>query len=50
MDEFIKVMKNEPKVCNYIDMPIQHISDNILKNMRRRSTGDSIKKTIDKLR
>lgn len=49
-DELIKVMKNEPKVCNYIDMPIQHISDNILENMRRRSTGDSIKKTIDKLR
>ena len=49
-DELIKVMKNEPKVCNYIDMPIQHISDNILENMRRRSTGDSIKKTIDRLR
>ena len=49
-DELIDVIKNEPKVCKYIDMPIQHISDNVLKKMRRASRGASIKATIDKLR
>ncbi|MBR2673883.1 MAG: 30S ribosomal protein S12 methylthiotransferase RimO [Mogibacterium sp.] len=49
-DELIEVIKNEPKICKYIDMPIQHISDNVLKRMRRASRGDSIKSTIKKLR
>jgi ribosomal protein S12 methylthiotransferase len=49
-DELIEVIKNEPKICNYIDMPIQHISDNVLKSMRRASRSESIKATIDKLR
>ena len=49
-DELIDAIASEPKVCNYIDIPIQHISDNVLKLMRRRSSGDSIKDVIRKLR
>ena len=49
-DELIDTIANEPKICNYIDIPIQHISDHVLKLMRRQSTGDSIKAAIDKLR
>ena len=49
-DELIQVIKNEDKICKYIDMPIQHISDNVLKSMRRASRSASIKATIDKLR
>ena len=49
-DELIDVMLNEPKVCKYIDIPIQHISDNVLRRMRRRSTGASIRECITKLR
>ena len=49
-DELIETIASEPKICNYIDMPIQHISDNVLKMMRRRSSGDSIREVIRKLR
>ena len=49
-DELIETIASEPKICKYIDMPIQHISDNVLRLMRRRSTGDSIKAVITKLR
>ena len=49
-DELIEVMKNEPKICNYLDIPIQHISNNVLNAMKRRSSGKSIRATIKKLR
>ncbi|MBQ6440714.1 MAG: 30S ribosomal protein S12 methylthiotransferase RimO [Mogibacterium sp.] len=49
-DELIDTIANEPKICKYIDMPIQHISDHVLNRMRRQSTGDSIKSIIEKLR
>ena len=49
-DELIDVITNEEKICKYIDMPIQHISDNVLRRMRRQSTGASIKEVIAKLR
>ena len=49
-DDLIDVIAKEPKICKYIDMPIQHISDNVLHLMRRQSTGDSIKSVITKLR
>ena len=49
-DELIETMKQEDKICNYIDIPIQHVVDPVLKGMRRKSTGDSIRKTIAKLR
>ena len=49
-DELIDTIAKEPKICKYIDMPIQHVSDNVLELMRRRSTGDSIRSVIRKLR
>lgn len=49
-DELIQVMAQEEKVCNYIDIPIQHASDKILKSMNRRSTKASIQNTIERLR
>ena len=49
-DELIDVICKEPKICNYLDIPIQHISDNVLNLMRRRSSGASIRKTIAHLR
>lgn len=49
-DELIESIKNLDKVCKYIDMPIQHISDNVLKMMGRRTTGKDIKAIIRKLR
>ncbi|QHI73765.1 30S ribosomal protein S12 methylthiotransferase RimO [Aminipila terrae] len=49
-DELIEVMASEKKVCHYIDIPIQHSSDKILKLMNRRSTHESIMNKIHKLR
>lgn len=49
-EEFITEMATNPKVLPYIDMPIQHASDNILRLMGRRSTKAELHKTIDKLR
>ena len=49
-DELIEVMASEPKVCHYIDIPIQHASDSVLKAMRRRSTEESIRGTIKRLK
>ena len=37
-EDVLDVIRDEPKVCHYIDMPLQHISDNILKSMRRGTT------------
>lgn len=36
--DVLELMKREPKICNYIDIPLQHISDNVLKSMRRGTT------------
>lgn len=49
-DELINVVKENDKICKYFDIPIQHISDAVLKRMNRKSTGDTIKATIKKLR
>lgn len=49
-DSLIEVIKNEPKVCHYLDMPIQHASDNILKRMGRRTTKQELKDVIARLR
>lgn len=49
-DELIEEIKNNPKVLHYIDMPLQHISDNVLHAMNRQSTSESIKNLIEKLR
>lgn len=49
-DELIEVMAREEKVCKYLDIPIQHASDTILKSMNRRSSRERIEGTIEKLR
>lgn len=49
-DELIVEMSSNPKICNYIDMPIQHISDAVLKKMGRRGTSTLIDGVINKLR
>ena len=49
-DELIEVMAAEEKICDYIDIPIQHSADGVLKAMRRRSTESSIRDTIARLR
>ena len=49
-DELIKVVKENDKICNYFDIPIQHISDRVLKRMNRRSTSETIRNVISKIR
>ncbi len=49
-DKLIQVIKENNKICNYFDIPIQHISDSVLKRMNRKSNGESIRKLIQKLR
>ena len=49
-DELIQVIKEEDKICKYIDMPIQHASDNILKRMGRRTNRADLVEIIGKLR
>ena len=49
-DELIDVIANEPKIVKYLDIPIQHISDHLLKSMHRRGTGEEIRALFRKLR
>lgn len=49
-DELIQVMKKEKKICHYLDLPIQHASDRILKRMGRRTTRAQLTAIIEKLR
>ena len=49
-DELIEVVKNNEKICNYFDMPIQHISNKVLKRMNRKSDKENIEKVIKKIR
>ena len=49
-DELIETMAAEGKICKYIDIPLQHVSDNVLSGMGRRSTAKSIRETIGRLR
>lgn len=48
--DVIEVMKNEPKICNYLDIPLQHISDPILESMKRGTTQAKTTKLLHKLR
>lgn len=48
--ELISVMKQEEKICHYLDMPIQHADDNILKRMGRRTDREQLRSTIMTLR
>jgi ribosomal protein S12 methylthiotransferase len=49
-DELLDVIKDEPKICKYIDLPIQHINNSILRSMNRRVTRKDIEKIIAKAR
>lgn len=49
-EDVLEVIKNEPKVCNYIDIPLQHISTNLLKSMRRGTTKEKTNALLDEFR
>ncbi|MCI9072314.1 MAG: 30S ribosomal protein S12 methylthiotransferase RimO [Lachnospiraceae bacterium] len=49
-EELIQTIKKEPKVCNYLDIPIQHASDRILRRMGRRTTQGQLREMIGRLR
>lgn len=49
-EDVLDVMHENPKVCKYIDIPLQHISDNMLKSMRRGITSEKSRKLIETLR
>ena len=49
-DELIQVIKEEDKICNYLDLPIQHASDGILKRMGRRTSKKQLIEIVEKLR
>lgn len=49
-DELIATIRDQEKIANYIDLPLQHANDRILKAMNRRGTADEIRNTIEKLR
>lgn len=49
-DELIETIKTEPKICHYLDIPIQHGSDHILKRMGRRTNQAQLRQMVEKLR
>ena len=49
-EDLVKVIKEEEKVCNYVDIPIQHVNDKILEAMNRKTNGRFIRKLIERLR
>lgn len=49
-DELIQVIKEESKICRYLDMPIQHAADGVLRRMGRRTNQQQLRDTISKLR
>ncbi|GAB4303102.1 MAG: 30S ribosomal protein S12 methylthiotransferase RimO [Desulfuromonadia bacterium] len=49
-DELIELLKSEPKLCRYLDIPLQHISDPVLRRMNRRSTEEEQRRLIRRLR
>ncbi len=49
-DELIALMKSDPRICPYLDMPIQHVNDKVLRDMRRTTSKADIISTIVKLR
>jgi ribosomal protein S12 methylthiotransferase len=48
--DVIETMKNQPKICNYLDIPLQHASDNMLKAMRRGTTREKTTQLIKEIR
>ncbi len=49
-DELIETIASEPKICNYVDLPLQHASDAVLRRMRRGDTKESIRALLKKIR
>ncbi|MEO8233174.1 MAG: 30S ribosomal protein S12 methylthiotransferase RimO [Ignavibacteriota bacterium] len=49
-DELIEEIKTNPKICKYVDIPLQHISDDVLRSMRRGVTAERTRKLLNKLR
>ena len=49
-DELIEVMKTEEKICNYFDIPIQHVSDRMLQGMKRAITGEDSKNLLRRIK
>lgn len=49
-EDVLEVMANNPKVCRYVDIPLQHISDNMLKSMRRGTTKSKTYKLLEDMR
>ncbi len=49
-EDVLEIIKNEPKVCNYIDIPLQHINSDILKAMKRGTTHEKTNALLDKFR
>ncbi len=48
--DVLELMKKEPKICNYIDIPLQHISDSVLKSMRRGTTQEKTTQLLNEFR
>ena len=48
--QLLDTIKEHPNICRYIDMPIQHISDDVLQQMNRKITGDKIRKLLDTIK
>ena len=49
-DELIQTMKNEKKICHYLDLPVQHASDSVLRRMGRRTTRQELEDIVNRLR
>lgn len=49
-EKLIQVMKSQPKICHYLDLPIQHASNSVLKRMGRKTTREDLEKIIEGLR
>lgn len=49
-DELLALMISEPKICNYVDIPLQHINDEILKKMNRKDSREDIEALLKKIR
>ena len=49
-DDLLQTMQEEPKICHYLDLPIQHCNDQILRRMGRKTTRADLEKTIDHIR
>jgi len=49
-DDVLELINTEPKICTYLDIPLQHISDNILKSMKRGHTGQETRQLIQSIR